>query len=125
MRSVVAFVAVLAFVDVARAQSSYPMLMDVSPLAVQAGASSEHIVSARYNLFGTYQVIIDGEGVVGEPIAEPKKEEPKKDDAKKNDKSTAAKDAKPAETVKKPEQPKHKIRFTAAAGAAPGVREFR
>lgn len=125
MRQAVAFLVLLAVVDVAHAQSSYPMLMDVSPLAVQAGASSEHVVSARYNLLGTYQVIVDGEGVVGEPIAEPKKDEPKKPEAKKDDKSAAAKDAKPAEPVKKPEQPKHKIRFTAAAGAEPGVREFR
>ena len=125
MRQAVAFLALLVVVDVAHAQSSYPMLMDVSPLAVQAGASAEHVVSARYNLLGTFQVIVDGEGVIGEPIAEPKKDEPKKPDAKKDDKAAAAKDTKPAEPVKKPEQPKHKIRFTAAAGAEPGVREFR
>ncbi len=123
-RAALSLVVLLSSVTSARAQSSYPMLMDVSPLAVQAGAGAEHVVSARYNLFGTYQVIIDGEGVVGEPVAEPKKDEPKKAEVKKDDKS-AAKDAKPAEPVKKPEQPKHKIRFSAAAGAAPGVREFR
>lgn len=123
-RAALSLVVLLSSVTSARAQSSYPMLMDVSPLAVQVGAGAEHVVSARYNLFGTYQVIIDGEGVVGEPVAEPKKDEPKKAEVKKDDKS-AAKDAKPAEPVKKPEQPKHKIRFSAAPGAAPGVREFR
>src|SRR5579884_2402243 len=40
----------------ARAQTSYPMLMGLKPLAVQVGATTECEVSARYNLFGAYQV---------------------------------------------------------------------
>ena len=68
------------------------MLMDVAPLAVQAGANADHVVTARYNLYGTYQVIVDGEGVTGEPIAEPKKDDPKK---------VEAKDAKTTEPPKK------------------------
>ncbi|MGC3969231.1 MAG: pre-peptidase C-terminal domain-containing protein [Pirellulales bacterium] len=100
--------------------------MDVAPLAVQAGANAEHVVSARYNLYGTYQVIVDGEGVTGEPIAEPKKEEAKPADPKMAAKpDPSKKDEKPVEPPKKPEQAKHKIRFTAKADALPGVREFR
>lgn len=77
----------------ARGQASYPMVMDIWPLAVQAGSTAEHRVSARYNLYGTYQVFVTGEGVKGEAVAEaakpepakaePKKEEPKKDESKK------------------------------------------
>ena len=101
-------------------QASYPMLMDLSPLAVQAGTSAERTVSARYNLYGAYQVFISGEGVSAEVVPEPApKVEPPKAGAK------DAKDAKPAEPPKKPEQPKRKVRFTAAAEALTGMREFR
>ncbi len=43
--------------------------------------------------------------------------------AKKAD--ATANDANTAEPPKKPDQPKHKIRFAAKADAQPGVREFR
>jgi hypothetical protein len=135
----------------ARGQASYPMVMDVWPLAVQAGKSAEHRVTARYNLYGTYQVFVTGDGVKGDAVAEApkpeaakpemKKEEPKKDDAKKDAaKTTDGKTAetkttekpaggtavaKPAEPAKKPDMPKLQVRFAAAADAMPGVREFR
>lgn len=90
----------------ARAQTSYPMLMGLKPLAVQIGATTECEVSARYNLFGAYQVFVSGAGVMGEVVPP----EAKPDD-------------KPME--KKPEVPKIKVRFTAAADAVPGMRTFR
>jgi hypothetical protein len=136
----------------ARGQASYPMVMDIWPLAVQAGSTAEHRVTARYNLYGTYQVFVTGNGVKGEAAVEPakadpakpemKKEEPKKDESKKDaakpteTKTTEAKTteakpatgtaaAKPAEPAKKPDTPKLQVRFAAAADALPGVREFR
>ncbi|HVX11853.1 MAG TPA: PPC domain-containing protein [Pirellulales bacterium] len=87
-------------------QSSYPMLMGLKPLAVQVGATTECEVSARYNLFGAFQVFVSGSGVTGEVV--PPESKP---------------DDKPME--KKPELPKIKLRFTAAADAVPGVRTFR
>ncbi|MBL9095048.1 MAG: PPC domain-containing protein [Planctomycetaceae bacterium] len=102
----------------AAAQSSYPMLMDVAPLAVQAGASAEHTVHARYNLFGAYQVIVAGAGVTGEPIPEPVA-------AKKDEKKDEKKDSKPATPPAKPNQVNHKVRFTAKPDALLGVREIR
>lgn len=96
-----ALVAFLASTSVAFAQQSYPMLMAVDPLAVQAGAKpAESKVSSRYNLAGTYQVIVNGAGVAGEPVADPK--------------------ADPAK-----EQTSYQIRFTAQADAQLGVREYR
>jgi hypothetical protein len=90
----------------ALAQTSYPMLMGVKPLAVQVGATTECEVSARYNLFGAYQVFVSGSGVTGEVVPP----EAKPDD-------------KPMD--KKPEVPKIKVRLTAAADAVPGIRTFR
>ncbi|MBN8625133.1 MAG: PPC domain-containing protein [Planctomycetes bacterium] len=116
MRVAIATFLFLATASLCSAQSSYPMLMDVAPLAVQAGANADHVVTARYNLYGTYQVIVDGEGVTGEPIAEPKKDDPKK---------VEAKDAKTTEPPKKEERIAQRVRFTARADAQPGVREFR
>lgn len=90
----------------ASGQEPYPMVMGISPLAVQAGASSEHEVTARYNLYGTYDVLITGEGVSGEAIDPQGKPDPKKPDAK-------------------PQVLKLKVKFTAAADAQPGVRDVR
>lgn len=91
---------------VVRAQHSYPMVMSLSPIAVQIGATTECEVSARYNLYGAYQVLVTGSGVRGETIPpEVKPGEP------------------PPE--KKPEMPKVKVRFTVEPDALPGVRGFR
>ncbi|MEX0726047.1 MAG: hypothetical protein WD065_07245, partial [Planctomycetaceae bacterium] len=86
----------------ARAQTSYPMLMTTRPIAVQAGQTSEVSVISRYNLFGSNQVLITGEGVTGEVI--------------------------PPE-VKEGEAPKSienlKVKIQADAAALPGVRDYR
>jgi len=127
------------------AQASYPMLMDVRPLAVQAGTTSEHVVNGRHDLFGAYQVFVDGTGVTGEAIPEPTPTEPKPAvDPKMLAKDTKPAEAKPVtdaksaaaaakagnaekkpEVAKRKDQTKHKIRFTATKDALPGVREFR
>jgi len=85
----------------ALAQQSYPMLMALDPMAVQAGAQpSENKVSGRYNLAGAYQVFVHGAGVTGEPVVD------EKDDPTK-------------------ERTGIRLRFAAAADAQLGVREFR
>jgi hypothetical protein len=117
-KSQIAFAAVALFAATSvRAQSSFPMLMSLEPLAVQAGGpAAEHLVQARYNLNGTYKIFVGGEGVTG--VAEQK---------------SLPAEPKPAEEVKAgeakkappPETPRLKVKFTAAADALPGVREFR
>ena len=97
-------------------QSSYPMLMSLKPIAVQIGATTEHEVSARYNLYGANQVLIHGAGVTAEVVP------PEMKDAKP---AEATPEKKPDIPVKKPEEPKIKLRFTVAADAVPGPRSFR
>jgi hypothetical protein len=80
------------------------MVMCVSPVAVQAGATTECEIVARYSLAGTYQVFVTGDSVTGEveppaPPADPKAPKPAKD--------------------------RIKVRFKAAADALPGVRDVR
>src|SRR5690349_266682 len=91
----------LWFVSVpARADSAFPMVMSISPVAVQAGTTSECEVSARYNLHGAYQVFVTGDGVTAE-VDPPKPATPK------------------------PQVPKLKVRFKVAPDALPGVRDVR
>jgi hypothetical protein len=82
----------------------YPMLMGISPVAVQVGSSTECEAEARYNLHGAYKVFVTGDGVAGE-IMPPKTE------------------LKPS--ANKPQRNKIGIRFKVAADAVPGVREVR
>src|SRR5262245_35310670 len=89
---------------IAHAQTAYPMLMSVRPVAVQAGTTAEATVSARYNLHGAYQVLISGEGVSGEVVPP---------------------DVKQDDPAKKPTLEKLKVKVTAEAGAMPGVRDVR
>lgn len=96
--------ALFLFVPATMADTFYPMLMSISPVAVQAGAVAECEAHARYNLHGAYKVFVTGTGVVGE--VDPPKIDPKQPAAK-----TAV--------------DKLKIRFKAAADALPGVREVR
>src|SRR6266851_209532 len=49
-----------------QAQQSYPMLMSISPVAVQIGTTTECEIEARYSLHGTYQVFVSGDSVSGE-----------------------------------------------------------
>ena len=81
------------------------MLMSIKPVATQVGQTTEHEVAARYNLYGAFKVLVTGEGVIGE-VVPPEKPMESKDG-------------------KKPSQEKLKVRFTVAADALPGVRDFR
>jgi hypothetical protein len=85
------------------AETSYPMVMSISPVAVQVGQTTEGEVSARYNLYGAYKVFVTGSGVTGE-VDLPQKLAP---------------------GAKKPEVSRLKVRFKAAADAPPGAREVR
>jgi len=80
------------------------MIMSLHPVAAQVGQTSEHTIKSRYSMFGANDVLVTGEGVKGE-IVHPEI----KDDAK----------------DKKPNLQTMKVRFTVAADAQPGVRDFR
>jgi hypothetical protein len=86
------------------AQTAYPMLMSVKPVAVQVGTSAEVTVNSRYNLVGGYQVLIGGDGVSGEVVPP---------------------EMKPDESAKKSTLEKLKVKITAATDALPGVRDLR
>ncbi|MFO0901736.1 MAG: hypothetical protein U0939_01980 [Pirellulales bacterium] len=88
----------------AAAQLSYPMVMSVKPAALQSGTTAELTVQSRYSMAGAYEVQVSGLGVTGEVLLPP----PPPDDGK-----------------KKPDLTALKVRFTAAADALPGVRDFR
>lgn len=101
--------------EIARAQSSYAMVMDAVPLAAEIGKTSEHEVHSRYTLEGAYQVIVAGSGVRGEIVPV---EAPPVKPAGKNSKPPAKPEAKkPLTTIK--------VRFSVDASALPGVRDFR
>ena len=89
---------------VSSAQTAWPMLMSLEPVAAQAGQSSEHTVHSRYSLYGASAVVVSGTGVTGEVVTE-------------------MKELKDGE--KPPNLTKLKVRFTVAADALPGVRDFR
>ena len=91
---------------VAQTQNSYPMLMSLKPVAIQAGQTAEMELTSRYSLLGASRVIVTGEGLVGEVVPPEKPPE-----------------IKPGQP--KPVVPKAKLRFTAAVDAIPGVRDFR
>lgn len=82
---------------VARADTFYPMVMAVTPVAVQAGYSTDCEFTSRYSLQGAYKVFVTGDGVTGEVLPP---------------------GPKPAAT-------KLTVRFTAAADALPGLRDVR
>jgi Bacterial pre-peptidase C-terminal domain len=87
----------------ARADTFYPMILAVSPVAVQAGQTTECEIASRYDMSGAYQVFVTGDGVTGEVVAPP---------------AAAAK-------TPKPMQDKLKVRFKAAPDALLGVRSVR
>lgn len=93
-------------VVLAQTNNSYPMLMSLKPTAAQIGQSTEHELNARYNLAGATQVIVAGAGVVADILPN---EQEKPEDKSRNDVMGS----------------KAKIRFTVAADAIPGVRDFR
>lgn len=99
-----ALLACLLVARVAPAQTAYPMLMSLRPVAIQAGSTAEVTVSARYNLYGAYAVLVSGTGVSGEVIPP---------------------ETRPGGDGKRPATDKLRIRFSAAADAPWGVRDVR
>jgi len=85
------------------AQTSYPMVLSVKPVAAQAGQSSEHTLASLHSMFGAHQVIISGSGVTGEVLTKMEKD----------------KDG------KAPNLQSIQLKFTIAPDALPGVRDFR
>lgn len=79
------------------------MLMCLRPVAVQAGKTTECEVVARYNLYGTYKVLVSGTGATAQV--------------------DAPKPLKPG--TPKPQLESLKVRFQVAADALLGVRDVR
>lgn len=88
----------------ASAQTAYPMLMSLRPVAVQAGTTAEITVSSRYTMAGAYQVLISGKDVSGEIISQA---------------------TKPDDSAKKSTSEKLKVKIAAGAKSMPGVRDVR
>jgi hypothetical protein len=107
----------LATVLQAQTNNSYPMLMSVKPAAAQVGQTTEHEVNARYVLSGADQVIVAGEGVSAVVVPEEKgdKDKPAAEEPRRGRKRNRG--GKNASQIK--------LRFTVAADAVPGVRDFR
>ncbi|MFM8827440.1 MAG: hypothetical protein ACKOFT_10230, partial [Actinomycetota bacterium] len=49
----------------ADAQTAYPMLMSLTPTALQAGTSGTATIASRYALDGATAVLVSGAGVTG------------------------------------------------------------
>src|SRR6187397_2386374 len=101
-RTIFCLALLLGSTSLVPAQQSYPMVMSLHPVAAQTGQTSEHVVSARYDLHGAYKIFVTGDGVTGEVVPEEMK-------SKRN----------------RPPKGTLKIKFIVAADALPGVREFR
>ncbi len=86
------------------AQTSYPMITHVTPVAVQTGQTTEVTVAGQMNFHGVYKAIFEGTGITAEVVDKPA--------------------AVPAGS-QPPLVRSVKLKLTVAADAAPGVREFR
>src|SRR5262245_24435442 len=103
MKSSVAIVSLLFAAVVARADTFYPMIMAVRPVAVQAGKTSECQFTSAHNMHGAGKVFVTGSGVVGEvdpPAA-----------------------LKPGQA--RPQVTNLKVRFKVEPDALPGMRDVR
>ncbi|MEZ6124681.1 MAG: hypothetical protein R3C49_16150 [Planctomycetaceae bacterium] len=96
-----AAVAIVLVSECADAQTSYPMLMGLSPVAAQRGRTSEHVLESRYTMFGADRVIVTGEGVSAEVVSP----------------------MKPDKDGKEPSLTKITLRVSVAEDALPGVRD--
>lgn len=116
LRIVLGLGLVLCGSSFAVAQKSYPMVMSLHPVAAQTGQTSEHEVSARYDLSGAYQIFVTGQGVTGEVVPPEVKPDEQPAEKKPPEKKRGGKRAATA---------KLKVKFTVSPDALPGVREFR
>ncbi|HMC88552.1 MAG TPA: hypothetical protein VKI17_03345 [Gemmataceae bacterium] len=94
-----------------QAQTSYPMITDTYPVAVQRGLSSDVTVEGQMDFSGIYKVLIEGTGVQGEILAA----QPAK----------TTMPAKKASGKRRPALSSVNIRLSVAKDAKLGVREFR
>ena len=101
-RLVLAVSLIAACTQTASAQTAFPMLMSLKPVAVQVGTTSEITVNSRYSMHSAESVLVTGGGVLGEVVPT----EVKKDD-------------------KSPNVVALKIKIFVAADALPGVRDLR
>jgi hypothetical protein len=109
---VIALAAVLLAVPSAFADRFYPMIMAVSPVAVQAGKTQTCELESRYSMEGAYRVLVSGEGVTGEveqaAVA-----------------TVGAKGGRKGGARRGAGVSQLKVRFTTAADALPGMRDVR
>src|SRR5438552_2253325 len=95
------------------AQTSYPMITHIVPVAVQRGKTTEITVEGQMDFQGVYKALFEGSGITAEIVP-----------------AAAADAAPPASARKTPKEQKPqtrsvKLKLTVAAAAALGVREFR
>lgn len=107
MRFLIAFLISALISAPAFAQTSFPMITFVNPVAVQRGTTAEVTVQCQTSsLAGSYKVLFEGTGIVAEILP--------------------TKETKPADLkTPVPNQPSLKLKLTVAADAQLGVREFR
>jgi hypothetical protein len=74
MRTLLPLVALPLFAGAASAQTSYPMITHVSPVAVQRGKTTTVVVSGQMNFAGCYKALFQGDGVRARFV--PQKKEP-------------------------------------------------
>src|SRR5260370_800870 len=98
MRYLAAVVAVVIAASISSADTFYPMIMAVRPVAVQVGKTCECEFESRYDLRGADRVFITGAGITGEIVPPPA----------------------PRAGTKPAPLTRIKVRFTTAADALPG-----
>src|SRR5579872_3313002 len=72
----IAVAALVAWTSSLGAVTSYPMVMSIRPVAIQAGTTAELTVRSRYSMDGFYRVLVSGTGVTGEVTESRSKPEP-------------------------------------------------
>ena len=95
------------------AQTSYPMITHIAPVALQRGKATEITVEGQMDFQGVYKALFEGSGITAEIVP-----------------AVAPNAAPPAPARKtppdqKPQTRSVKLKLTVAADAALGVREFR
>lgn len=102
-RATLALGIALMCATVVNAQTAYPMLMSIGPVAAQTGSTTVHTFRSRYSMADTYQVWVSGQGVQAEALPMEKKDDKGKPTSGEN----------------------LTVRITVAPDAIPGVRDVR
>lgn len=84
-----------------RAQTSYPMITHVTPVAIQRGKTVDLVIEGKMNFYGAHTFLVEGKGISGQIAPTP-----------------PTKDTNPTATSVK-------LKMEASPDAALGVREFR